>query len=236
MRKIAHRVLPRDVADGVAEVVKPEGDQGAEDETSGPAGVEDVEPVRLRAREQRGRQRVDDGLAGAVGQRENEAAQVEAPVSRFLVAADGKVHGRGRQGDDGRQDVEREGDGHDAAVTPLIHHEAEGDDRDGEAPQAGPGDLAQLELREAVLLPPGAEETAADGEADAAGDQRQEAGVEEEHVAARQHRADGGIVRRSADRRRGRRRCGPNVLRPRPAAGLDFVTSWIHDCNAPLVW
>ena len=102
-----HRVLPRDVADGGAEVVKPEGDQGAEDQAAGPAGVEDVEPVRLGPREEGGRQRVDDRLAGAVGQREDEAANVEAPVGRFLVAAGGEIRGRGRQGDDGGQDVER---------------------------------------------------------------------------------------------------------------------------------
>ena len=108
------------------------------------------------------------------------------------------------------------GDGHDAAVAPFVHDEAERDDGDGEAPQTCPGDLAQLELGEAVLLAPGAEEAAADGEADAAGDQREEAGVEEKHLAAGGRGAD------VARRRRGRGGCaGPERRPARPRGRVE---------------
>ena len=53
---------------GVGEGAEAQHDEGAEDQTTGPAGVQDVEPVRLVAGIEGGRQRIDDRLAGAVGQ------------------------------------------------------------------------------------------------------------------------------------------------------------------------
>ena len=62
-----------------------EGQQPAEDQPAGPAGMQNVEVVRLLLGIERGHERIDGRLAHAVGQREHEHADVQAPVGGVLA-------------------------------------------------------------------------------------------------------------------------------------------------------
>ena len=69
-------------------------------------------------------------------------------------------------------------------VTDSIGQRTEKDNGQPEAPQTAAGDLAQLRLGESELASPIVQNTAADSEADAGGDQGDEAGQEQTSLAA----------------------------------------------------
>ena len=57
----------------------------AQDQTSRPTGVQNIQVVSLIVRKQRGRQRIDDRFANAVANREQKHADKQRPVSRVLT-------------------------------------------------------------------------------------------------------------------------------------------------------
>jgi hypothetical protein len=106
----------------------------AEHHAARPAGVQHVEMMRLASRIQRGGDRIDHGLDGAVGERENQRADVE-----LLKAVRGHGNDRG-------DDVPAKGKGHAAAVTDPIDDQAEEHDAEREWKESRPLDGADLSL------------------------------------------------------------------------------------------
>ena len=63
----------------------------AQDQAARPTGVQDVQVVRLLFGIKRGDERIDGRFAHAVGQREHEHADVQAPVRGVLARHDSKT-------------------------------------------------------------------------------------------------------------------------------------------------
>ena len=80
--------------------------------------------------------------------------------------------------------MQDEGDDHQLAVADDVGKETEEEDGGAEADEPHPGDLAEVELGEAEIRAPGAEDVAAHGETHARGDQGQEAGPEQDLLAS----------------------------------------------------
>ena len=90
-------------------------DETAEHQASRPARVENVQVMGAVTGEQRGDERVGHGLEGAVGQGEDERAQVEKHVGGVL----GLPLGR-RKRDEGRQHMKQERRDDQLAVADLV--------------------------------------------------------------------------------------------------------------------
>jgi hypothetical protein len=75
------------------------------------------------------------------------------------------------------------------AVADSVREDRADDDRDAEADEAAAGDRPQVGLGEPELAGPVAQDGAADGEADAGGDQRQKARQEDPPLACRAERS-----------------------------------------------
>ena len=127
--------------------------------------------MRALLREDRGDERVGHGFEGAVREGEDEHAPVEE-VIRVL-------RGGGAEGDERREDVAEEGEGDELAVADLVDDHAADDDAEAEAREAGAADGTELGGGEAVFGRPGAEDAAAEGEADAGREDSHEAGPKE---------------------------------------------------------
>ena len=160
-----------------------EGQQAAEDQPARPAGVQNVQVVRFLLGIERGDERIDRGLAHAVGQREHEHADVQAPVGGVL--ARGLEDRRGGQRDHRRRNVQQECADQQQLVADAIGEQAEADDREGHAGQSAAGDGAQVGLGEAEDPAPLGQHVAANGKTHPRRDQRQEAGPED--LAVRLH-------------------------------------------------
>lgn len=128
-------------------------------------------------REERRRERVDDGFAGAIPQGKEQHADGEADVrSIFPVLREHISRGECHHCGSGVQNERHE---HELAIAEEIRTEAEEDDRQAEAEQPAPCDCAEFALRETELLAPILENGPAHREADACGDEREKAGPEQ---------------------------------------------------------
>ena len=116
-------------------------------------------------REEGGDEGVGDGFEGAVGQGEDESAPIEEIVGGFLRLAFARA-----KGDKGGKDVERERGDDQFAITDLIRDDARDDDAEAKAGKAGAADGAELRAGEAEVSGPIREDAAANGEADAGGE------------------------------------------------------------------
>ena len=125
-------------------------------------------------REQRRDQRVGDRFERAVGEREDERAEVQEQVGGVLRLS----LGRGKR-DEGRQHVEQERGDDQLAVADLVDDDAADDDAEAEAGETGAADGAELRAGEAEVGGPVGQDAAADGEADAGGENGQEAGPQQ---------------------------------------------------------
>src|SRR5262245_29320553 len=152
--------------------------------------MQDVEPMRLVPREQRRGQRVDYRFARTIGQREEPGTDVQAPVCSFLAGA--CVDVCGRESHDSGSYVKKEGEQHEPAIADPVGNEAEDDDGHAEAEQTAAGDRTKLRLGEAELLAPVLQDRPANGEADARGDEGEEAGPEEHFLVEAGLRGGGG--------------------------------------------
>src|SRR4030095_8418528 len=110
--------------------------------------------------EQRRRQRIDDRLAGAVAQREQEHAPIQTLVGRVVPKAV-EEWSRGER-HDGGQEMKHEGNGHQRTVADTVREKAEKDNRQAKPGQAAAGDRAQFPLRKAELCAPISKDTTAD--------------------------------------------------------------------------
>ncbi len=122
-------------------------------------------------REEGGDQRIGHGFQRAVRIGENEHAPKEQIV--------GIVRRARAEGDERREDVADERQGDQFAVADLIHDDAADDDAEAEAGETRAADGAELRAGEAELLAPVIENAAANGEADAGGEDGHEAGPEQ---------------------------------------------------------
>ena len=136
--------------------------------------MEDVQVVRAVVREERGDERVGHGFERAVGQGEDERAQVEKHVGGVLRLSLGR-----RKRDEGRQHVEQERRDDQLAVADLVDDDAADDDAEAEAGETGAADGAELRAGEAEVSGPVGQDAAADAEADAGGENGQEAGPQQ---------------------------------------------------------
>ena len=165
-------------------VVKEPADDHANHHPSRPGGVQDVEVMRAVFWEQRGHKRVGHGFESAVGECEDEHTQREHHEG--IAAGGGEGH-------EGGNDVEQERQDDELAVADFIHHDATQDDAEAKAVEAHAADGTELSAGEAELLGPVVKDAAADGEADAGGQDGHEAGPEKSHsivVAAHRGRCD----------------------------------------------
>ncbi len=121
--------------------------------------MQDVEVVRAVLREDRGDERVSHGFEGTVREGEDEHAPIEE-VIRVL-------RGGGAEGDEGRDDVAKQGDRDELTVADFVHQDAADDDAEAEARETSAADGAELSVGEAEGSLPVAEDAATDGEADA---------------------------------------------------------------------
>ncbi len=140
---------------------------------AGPSGVQHVEVLRLLAVVQRGRHRIDDRLDCPVSEREDERSEVEQreaiPLARQdRIRASARIceEERRREGDDRREHMEGERDGHRDAVAKTIDDQAEQDDRDREREETGTQQVSNLLLTEVELRAPLAEDRRAHGKAE----------------------------------------------------------------------
>ena len=145
-------------------------DEAADHETRRPARVKNVQVVRAVVREERRDERVGHRFERAVRQREDERSQVEEHVRRVLRLS----LGRGK-GDEGREHVEQERGDDQLAVADLVDDEAADDDAETEAGEPRAADGAELRAGETELCGPVGQDAAANGEADAGGENGQEA-------------------------------------------------------------
>ena len=149
-------------------------DEAAEHEAGRPARVENVQIVRAVVREERRDERVGHGFERPVGQREDECADVEKQVRRGLLLS--LVGGKR---DEGRQHVKQKRRHDQLAITDLVDDDAADDDAEAEAGEAGAADGAELRAGEAEVSRPVGQDAAADAEADARGENGQEAGPQQ---------------------------------------------------------
>ena len=182
---------------GTHRAAEHDGDDAAEDEAAGPAGVEDVEPLRLVPVEHGGHDRVDEGLDGAVSKAEDHRAPVEQAVGAlaggrerltFERGATGVDHAVGGEGEGRIHGIADENEHHGGAVADAVDHQAEKDDRDGEGPHARAEEFLRLDLVQAEVLGPKprvVHEEGARDEREGGGDQGDEAPPEQAHVRGR---------------------------------------------------
>ena len=145
--------------------------EAAEHEAGRPARMENVQVMRAVVGEERGDQRVGHRFERAIGQRENECADVQKHVRGGL----GLAPGRGKR-DEGREHMEQERRHDQLAVADLVDDHAADDDAEAEARETGAADGAELRTGEAEFGGPIGKDAAADPEADAGGQNGQEAG------------------------------------------------------------
>ena len=110
-----------------------------EHQPAGPAGVQDVEPMRFVVAVDRGDDRVDHRFDRAVGQRVDERGDVE----HLEVGRENRQQRR--------DDVAHEGEDHRRAVADAVDDQAEQNDRDGERIEADAVDDALLLFGEIEL-------------------------------------------------------------------------------------
>jgi hypothetical protein len=155
----------------------------AQDQARRPARVQDVQVMRLLLGIERGRERIDDGLARSVGQGKERHPSVKRPVGGLLPKF-GEHQPRPQSQDAGEQ-VQHKRHSHERTVAHAIGEQAEEHNRQPEAPQAAAGDVAELRLGEPELPSPIIEDATADGESDSGGDERDETGQEQPTLACR---------------------------------------------------
>ena len=127
--------------------------------------------MRTIVRKQRRHEGIGHRLQRTVGKREDEHADRQHLVGIRRI--------RRPKGDEGRQHVRREGQDHEFAVADLVGDHAADDDTEAETGEARATDGAELRGREAELFAPIVEDTAANGETDARGENGREAGPEQ---------------------------------------------------------
>ena len=154
--------------------------QGADDNAARPSRVQDVQVVSLLVAVERGDQRVDDGLADAVRDREDEHAPEQAEVGAGAgdvgVGVDGAaVDERRRHRHDHRQHVEGAREQQERLVAEAVEEEARDEDHQAEPDEASPRDLSEFRLREAEFTSPLQQEPAAHGETESGNKDGQEA-------------------------------------------------------------
>ncbi len=145
--------------------------EAAEHQAGRPARMENVQVMRAVVGEQRGDQRVGHRFERAIGQRENECADVQKHVRGGL----GLAPGRGKR-DEGREHMEQERRHDQLAVADLVDDHAADDDAEAEARETGAADGAELRTSEAEFSGPVGKDAAPDPEADAGGQNGQKAG------------------------------------------------------------
>ncbi len=179
-------------------VVEHPAERAADHEARGPARVQDIEVVRAVLGEERRDQRVGHGLERAVRVGEDEHAPVQARVG---------ARSAGGEGHHGREHVQRERGDDQLAVADLVAHDAADDDTEAEARETRTGKGAELPGREAILRAPVVENPAADGDTDAGGEDRHEAGPQQTfRVRNNRFVADLGVAHRGAQVLRTERR------------------------------
>ena len=140
-------------------------DECAEDHSSRPARVKDVQVVGAVFWEDSRNQRIRDRFESAVCQRENEGAAEEQIEGGRLA----DIRSR-RQRDYGGQHMECECGRHEFSVADFIHHDAAKNDAKTETRKACAADETDLAVCEAEERFPLSGETVAQCEADAGGE------------------------------------------------------------------
>ena len=149
-------------------------DEATDHEAGRPARMENVQVMRAVVGEERGDERVGHRFERAVGQGEHERPDIQEHVRGSLRLSLGCG-----KGDEGRQHVEQKRRHDQLAVADLVHDHAADDDAEAEAGETGSADGAELRTSEAEIGGPVGKNAAADGEADAGGENGQEAGPEQ---------------------------------------------------------
>ena len=155
-------------------VVENPADDAAEDQPGRPARVQDVEVVRAVLREKRRDQRVGDRLERAVGEREDEHAEIQDRVRRRL-----RLSRRRRRSDQCREHVQHERRDDQLAVADLVHDQPADDDAEAESGETGAADGAELRAGEAELRAPVVKDAPADAETDAGREDCHESGPQQ---------------------------------------------------------
>ena len=136
--------------------------------------MKNVQIVRAVVGEKRRNERIGDGFERAVGQRENECADIEKQVRGGLRLSLGRA-----KGDEGRQHVKQKRGYDQLAIADLVDDDAADDDAEAEAGKAGAADGAELRAGEAEVGCPVGKDAASDAEADAGGENGQKTGPQQ---------------------------------------------------------
>ena len=124
--------------------------------------MQNIQVVCPVVRIESGNQRIGNGLECSICKREDEHAPSEKHV--------GVIWCGGREGHEGRQDVEGKRSDHQSAVADLVSDDAADDDSETKSREPCAADGAQLRGGETEFLPPIIENAAANGEANAGGE------------------------------------------------------------------
>ena len=114
--------------------------------------MQNIEPLRFFLAEDRGDDRVDEGLDRTVPEGGDETTHDEQIVSEVCVASLGDEVGG--YSEDRPDDVAAAGEEHRRLVADLVDKKAEKDDTHGKGPDADPGENAELLLVEIELGAP----------------------------------------------------------------------------------
>ncbi len=152
----------------------------AQHQASRPAGVQDVQPLRLRVGEERGDDRIDHRLDRPVAERHHKRSDVQDPVA---PDPEHLHQGLGEEEDQCGRQVGHKRKGHRLAVTDPVDDQAEQDDADGERPETDAENLPFFRLGQAEVALPFVHDQRADDEREGRGNQGDEAGPEQEQVA-----------------------------------------------------
>lgn len=182
-----HQTVGDDGDEDQADLVLPvhvahaERQQTAQHQATRPAGVQDVQPLRLLTGEHRGDHGIDHRFDRPVAQGNDEVAGVQHPVGGVGIPRSDR---RGQDRHDRRDDVGNESEDHRPAVADLVDDQAEQHDTDGKRPEPDAKDLTFLGFGQTEFLSPVIHDEGADDKPEGCGDQGNKAGPEQHVVFA----------------------------------------------------
>ena len=161
--------------------------------------MQDVQPLGLFLGEESGDDGVDEGFHGAVGDGDEQGAQIK------------RIETGGLQSEDKGDEVANDSEDGDDFVADLIDDEAKKDDAKGERPHACAVDGALLSFGEVEGVLQFANGVGANAEDEGGGDEGDEAGPKELHVRGGGGRGFGGSAHGVLVRKGGLKRIAPQV-------------------------
>ena len=155
-------------------------DHSAGDESSGPAGMQDVQVVGFLSWKKGSDHGIDHHLAGAVACGKHVHGDGEAPVHPCATVFPSRVVDHGGAYLQGRgQKVHDEGENHQLPVAELVCNNPPEDDDEAEPGQSASGDVSQLLLGESVFPGPVHQDATPDAKTYARRENGEEAGPQQ---------------------------------------------------------